>query len=162
MQWILTGLYKLSAMLGVMMALQGASVTALADDHKKRPTVPCDIKLIFDTDKNGMSVAAYKLEMQITNRQGRPVTGMSVYWLNENKDIIGNSDTVCGADEAGIGLSQSGPCRRTVQQVNSRLLDRLGQHTWTDLINSEMRNFRLVQHCAIIGYKFGNHAVKRY
>jgi hypothetical protein len=49
-----------------------------------------------------------------------------------------------------------------VQKIGGRLLDRLGQDTWTKIINSEMTNFRVVRQCAIIGYRFGDKATKSY
>jgi uncharacterized ferritin-like protein (DUF455 family) len=49
-----------------------------------------------------------------------------------------------------------------VQQIGGRLLDRLGQDTWTKIINSEMTNFREVRQCAIIGYRYGDMAIKSY
>ena len=133
-----------------------------ATSHSKAEIVPCHIKLVFGVDDSGMSLVSYDLEMQISNRQGRTITGISVHWLDRSAEIIGNSDAVCGQDYDGIKPAQSGSCRRVVQKIGGRLLDRLGQDTWTKIINSEMTNFREVQHCAIIGYRFGDKAVKSY
>ena len=84
------------------------------------------------------------------------------HWLNGGAEIIGNSDALCGQDDDGIKPAQSGSCRRVVQQIGGRLLDRLGQDTWTKIINSEMTNFREVRQCAIIGYRYGDMAIKSY
>jgi hypothetical protein len=124
--------------------------------------VPCDIKLVFGIDDNGMSEVSYDLEMQITNKEGRTIHGVSVHWLNAQSEIIGNSDAICGAQGAGIKLAQSGACRRTIQKIGGHFLKQLGQETWTSIINSEMYNFRAVAYCAIIGYRFGDAAVNRY
>jgi hypothetical protein len=105
---------------------------------------------------------SYDLEMQIRNRQGRTIRGISVHWLDRSAKIIGNSDAQCGQDYDGIKPTQSGSCRRVVQKIGGRLLDRLGQDTWTKIINSEMTNFREVRQCAIIGYRFGEKAIKSY
>ena len=59
--------------------------------------VPCNVKLVFGVDDNGMSVVSYDLEMQINNQQGRTIHGVSVHWLNAQAEVIGNSDATCGA-----------------------------------------------------------------
>ena len=129
---------------------------------EKSNIVPCNIKLVFGTDDNGMSVASYDLEMQIYNQQGRTINGVSVHWLNAKDEIVGNSDATCGTKHTGVKLAQSGSCRRTIQKIGGRLLEQLGQETWTRVINSQMYNFRDVRYCAIIGYRFGKPAVNRY
>ncbi len=129
---------------------------------EKSNIVPCNIKLVFSIDDNGMSVVSYDLEMQINNQQGRTVHGVSVHWLNARAEVIGNSDAACGAKNIGVKLAQSGSCRRTIQKIGGRLLEQLGQETWTDIINSQMYNFQDVRYCSIIGYRFGEPAVNRY
>jgi len=129
---------------------------------EKSHVVPCNIKLVFDVDDNGMSVVSYDLEMQIHNQQGRTIHGVSVHWLNTQNEIIGNSDATCGAQDTGLNPRQSGSCRRTIQKIGGRLLEQLGQETWTSIINSQMYNFQDVRYCAIIGYRFGKPAVNRY
>ena len=124
--------------------------------------VPCNIKLVFGVDDSGMSVVSYDLEMQVNNEQGRTIYGVSVHWLNEQAEVIGNSDAACGAKHAGVKLSESGSCRRTIQKIGGRLLEQIGQETWTNIINSQMHNFRDVRYCTIIGYRFGKPAVNRY
>jgi len=151
----------------VIMALGAIITTATASQHHALDTVPCDIKLIFGTDSQGMSTVSYDLELQISNRTGRVISDISVYWLNATKDIIGNSDAACGNvtdshNSQGIAPGETGACRRTVQTVGGRLLDRLGQETWTNIINAEMRNFKHVRHCAVIGYRFQKTPVKTY
>jgi hypothetical protein len=151
----------------VIMALGAIITTATASQHHALDTVPCDIKLIFGTDNQGMSTVSYDLELQISNRTGRVISDISVYWLNATNYIIGNSDAACGhvtdtLNSQGIAPGETGACRRTVQTVGGRLLDRLGQETWTNIINAEMRNFKHVRHCAVIGYRFQKTSVKTY
>ena len=152
----------LSAIACVFIMFTTANSSLFADSHSKAEIVPCDIKLIFHVDDSGMSLVSYDLEMQIKNRQGRTIKGISVNWLNRRAEIIGNSDASCGQDYDGIKPAQSGSCRRIVQKIGARLLDRLGQDTWTKIINSEMTNLREVQQCAIIGYRFGDKATKNH
>ena len=157
-----TRMIALLAIAGVFVMFTAANVSLFAGSHRKVEIVPCDIKLVFGADDSGMALVSYDLEMQISNRQGRTITGISVHWLDRSAKIIGNSDALCGQDHDGIKPAQSGSCRRVVQQIGGRLLDQLGQSTWTKIINSEMTNFREVQHCSIIGYRFGDKAVKNY
>ena len=157
-----TRMIALLAMAGVFIMFTTANDPLVAGGHSKADIVPCDIKLVFGVDDRGMSLVSYDLEMQISNRQGRTITGISVQWLDRSAKIIGNSDARCGQDYDGIKPAQSGSCRRVVQKIGGRLLDRLGQDTWTKIINSEMTNFREVRQCAIIGYRFGEKAIKSY
>jgi hypothetical protein len=157
-----TRMIALSAMAGFFIMFTAANDPLIADSHGKADIVPCDIKLVFGVDDRGMPLVSYDLEMQISNRQGRTITGISVHWLDRSAKIIGNSDARCGQDYDGIKPAQSGSCRRVVQKIGGRLLDRLGQDTWTKIINSEMTNFGEVRHCAIIGYRFGEKAIKSY
>ena len=157
-----TRMITLLAMAGVLIMFTATNDPLVAGSHSKADIVPCDIKLVFGVDDRGMSLVSYDLEMQISNRQGRTITGISVHWLDRSAKIIGNSDARCGQNYDGIKSTQSGSCRRVVQKIGGRLLDRLGQDTWTKIINSEMTNFREVRQCAIIGYRFGEKAIKSY
>jgi hypothetical protein len=157
-----TIMIALLAIAGVFIMFTAANSPLFAGSHRKVEIVPCDIKLVFGADDSGMSLVSYDLEMQISNHHGRTITGISVHWLDRSAKIIGNSDASCGQDYDGIKPAQSGSCRRVVQKIGGRLLDRLGQDTWTKIINSEMTNFREVRQCAIIGYRFGDKAMKSY
>mgnify|MGYP003688923473 FL=1 len=157
-----TKMIALLAMAGVFIMFTAANDPLVAGSDSKADIVPCDIKLVFGVDNSGMSLVSYDLEMQISNRQGLTITGISVHWLDRSAKIIGNSDARCGQDYDGIKPTQSGSCRRVVQKISGRLLDRLGQDTWTKIINSEMTNFREVRQCAIIGYRFDEKAIKSY
>ena len=157
-----TNIIALLAIAGVFIIFTAANSSLFAGSQSKAEIVPCDIKLVFSIDDSGMSLVSYNLEMQISNRQGQTIKGISVHWLDRSAKIIGNSDAQCGQDYDGIKPTQSGSCRRVVQKIGGRLLDRLGQDTWTKIINSEMTNFREVRQCAIVGYRFGEKAIKSY
>ena len=157
-----TKIIVLPALAGVFIMFTAAITPLFASSQSKAEIVPCDIKLVFSVDDSGMSLVSYNLEMQVSNRQGRTIKGISVHWLDRSAEIIGNSDTLCGQDHGGIKPAQSGSCLRVVQKIGGRLLDRLGQDTWTKIINSEMTNFREVWQCAIIGYRFGDKTIKSY
>jgi len=152
----------LLATASIFIMFTAANSPLFAGSQSKAEIVPCDIKLVFGVDDSGMSLVSYDLEMQISNRHGQTIKGISVHWLDQSAEIIGNSNALCGQDQDGIKPTQSGSCRRVVQKIGGRLLDRLGQDTWTKIINSEMTNFREVRQCAIIGYHFGDKAIKSY
>jgi hypothetical protein len=135
---------------------------AVANSHSQLPTTPCDIQLVFGTDVRGMPSVAYKLGLQIRNRAARHVAGVSVYWLDSGSAIIGNSSATCGAEPVGIGPSEAGQCETIVQQIGGSFLQKLGQTTWTKIINHELRNFNQVKQCAIIGFDYHDHQPKTY
>ena len=145
-----------------MVCIGGLCTAAYADNHANLPQTPCDIRLSFGTDDTGMPTVSYKLVLQIQNRAGRAIQGVSLYWLDDNGDVIGNSNAVCGADETGIAPSEVGPCKQTVQQIGGPLLQRLGTATWTEIINNELTNFQQVKRCAILGYDYLGPSAKTY
>ena len=138
------------------------SLSAMADSHNQLPTTPCNIRLVFGSDALGMPSVSYKLSLQIRNRTARDIAGVSVYWLDDKSTIIGNSAAICGAEHAAVGPSETGPCETVVQQIGGALLQRLGQATWTDIINHQLANFDAVTHCAIIGYNYRDLEPKIY
>ena len=80
----LTRLIALLAAAGVFIMFTAANSPLFAGSHSKADIVPCDIKLVFGVDDSGMSLVSYDLEMQISNRQGRTITGISVHWLDRS------------------------------------------------------------------------------
>ena len=138
------------------------SLSAMADTHSQLPTTPCNIRLVFGNDALGMPSVGYKLSLQIRNRTARDIAGVSVYWLDDKSAIIGNSAAICGAKGGAVGPSESGPCEIMVQQIGGALLQRLGQATWTKIINHQLTNFRKVKQCAIIGYDYRDNKPKTY
>ena len=138
------------------------AISAMADTHSHLTKTPCDIRLVFGNDERGMPTIAYKLSLQIRNNTARDIAGVSVYWLNNESAIIGNSAAICGVKNVAVGPSESGPCETIVQQVSGALLKRLGQATWTKIINHELTNFQKVEQCSIIGYSYRDRKVKTY
>ena len=118
--------------------------------------------LHIGSDALGMPTIAYKLSLQIRNKTARNIAGVSVYWLDGDSAIIGNSAAICGLQDVAVGPSESGPCETIVQQVGGALLQRLGQATWTRIINNQLANFHKVEQCAIIGYNYGDHKPNTY
>ena len=138
------------------------ALLAMADTHSQLPTTPCDIRLVFGNDTRGMPSVGYKLSLQIKNRTARDIAGVSVYWLDKESTIIGNSAAICGVKNVAVGPSESGPCETIVQQIGGALLQRLGQSTWTEIINHQLTDFRKVKQCAIIGFDYRDNKPNNY
>ena len=137
-------------------------IAAMANTHSHLAKTPCDIRLVFGSDALGMPTIAYKLSLQIRNKTARDIAGVSVYWLDGDSAIVGNSAAICGLKDVAVGPSESGPCETIVQQVGGALLQRLGQATWTKIINHQLANFHKVEQCAIIGYNYRDHNPNTY
>ena len=157
-----TQLSRLSMPLLVTRLCLFTAIPAVAVTHSHLPTTPCDIRLVFGSDERGMPSVGYQLSLQIRNQTARDIIGVSVYWLSRDFAIIGNSAAICGVKDAAVGPSESGPCETIVQQIGGALLQRLGQATWTEIINHQLTNFRKVEQCAIIGYDFRDSEPKTY
>ena len=138
------------------------AILAMADTHNHLPKTPCDIRLVFADDDRGMPSISYKLSLQIKNRTARNIAGVSVYWLDDKSNMIGNSSAICGEKPVGVGPSETGPCETIVQQIGGALLQKLGQATWTEIINYQLADFRKVKQCAIIGYDFHDTKANTY
>ena len=136
--------------------------SVLASSHGQLQTTPCDIRLVFGTDTRGLPSVAYKLSFQIRNHMARYIIGASVFWLDDDSTIVGNSDTICGVEGIGIGPSEAGQCETNVQKISGKLLKNLGQTTWTGIINHQLANFEQVKKCAILGYDYEDTKVKIY
>ena len=147
---LITGLFALTA------------ISAMANTHSNLTTTPCDIRLVFGSDSLGMPTIAYKLSLQIRNKTARDIAGVSVYWLDSQFAIIGNSAAICGTKDTAVGPSESGPCETIVQEIGGALLQRLGRATWTEIINHQLNDFRKVKQCAIIGYDFRESKAQAY
>ena len=146
----------------MVVTLRDFGETLKADTHSQLPTMPCDIRLVFGSDERGTPSVGYKLSLQIKNRTARDIAGVSVYWLDNESAIVGNSMAICGIKNLAVRPSETGPCETIVQQIGGALLQRLGQTTWTEIINHQLTDFRKVTQCAIIGYDFRDSKPKTY
>lgn len=118
-------------------------------------TVPCQVRLEFSRDEAGGQLVRYRLFLQVKNDRPRPVSTVSVLWLDERNATIGNSDADCRADGAPLEVSQTGECSRTVQTISNRLIQSFGQSIWTEIVNSELKTFDRIKSCKIMGYRHG-------
>ena len=116
-------LSRLSVALLVAKLCLFAAIPAMADTHSRLPTTPCDIRLVFGNDERGMPSVGYKLSLQIRNRTARDIAGVSVYWLDNDSVIIGNSAAVYGVKPMSAHLKAAlvkqlfnklvGPCYKS-------------------------------------------------
>ena len=122
-----------------------------------RNTVPCEVRLEFTRDEAGGQLVRYIFFLQVKNRTPQPVKAVSVLWLSKNGEILGNSDADCKAENEPIEVGHTGQCSRTVQTISNRLIESFGQSIWTDIVNSELKTFKRIKSCKIVGYrhKFG-------
>ena len=133
----------------------------MADTHSNLLTTPCDIRLVFGSDERGVPSVKYKLSLQICNQTARDIAGVSVYWLDSQFAIIGNSAAICGTKDTAVGSSESGPWRQLFRKL-AALVTKARRATWTEIINHELIDFRKVKQCAIIGYDYEDSTPKTY
>ena len=120
----------------------------------ERNTVPCQVRLEFKRDEVGGQLVHYTFFLQVKNRKPQPVKAISVIWLDENGEILGNSDADCKAENGPIEVGHTGQCSRTVQTISNRLIETFGQSLWTDIVNSELKTFERIKSCKIVGYRY--------
>ena len=123
-----------------------------ADDSQ---TVSCQVRLEFARDEAGGQMVRYRLFLQVKNDKPRPVSAVSVLWLDEDQTVIGNSDADCRAEGQPLEVSQTGQCSRTIQTISNRLIQSFGQSVWTEIVNSELETFDRIKTCKVMGYRYG-------
>lgn len=116
-------------------------------------TIPCQVRLVFETEAQRGQQVEYKLFLQLKNITAQPVQTVSVLWLDRDENVIGNSHADCRFAGQGLGLSQTGQCTASIQQINQRWMDRLGQTIWTEMVNSELEGFKRINSCKVVGYR---------
>ncbi|MDC3286391.1 hypothetical protein OAV67_01900 [Alphaproteobacteria bacterium] len=117
--------------------------------------IPCDVRLEFSTDTEIGQVASYTLSVQVKNSSPQPITAVSLLWLDNAGVIIGNSDADCRLESKSLEVSNTGQCKRVVQTVSNKLIQSFGQTVWTELVNSELSNFKRIKSCRLVGYRYG-------
>jgi len=117
-------------------------------------TIPCHVRLVFDTHPNGGQIVRYQLYMQVKNQTPQPLLAVSTHWLDKTGEIIGKREENCRGDGNPTGLSQTGKGSAQIQTVNQRWMEKLGQMIWTEMVNSELSEFKRIKSCKIVGYRF--------
>ena len=144
---------KFFCLFGIFLSISvGGSVSESAGAEAR--TVPCQVRLEFTRDEAGGQLVRYRLFLQIKNQKPRPVTAISVLWLDKDHEILGNSDADCKADNVPLETGQTGQCSQTVQTISNRLIQSFGQSLWTDIVNSELKTFERIKSCKVMGYRY--------
>ena len=117
--------------------------------------IPCNVRLEFSMDPKIGQVVSYTLSVQVKNTSPQPITAISLLWLDEDGKIIGNSDADCRFETKSLDVSHTGQCKRVVQNISNRLIQSFGQTVWTELVNSELSNFKRIKSCRLVGYRYG-------
>ena len=132
-----------------------ASTIAAGTAFAATKDIPCDVRLEFSTDPAIGQVVSYTLSVQVKNSSPQPVTAVSLLWLDNAGVVIGNSDADCRLESKSLEVSHTGQCKRVVQTVSSKLIQSFGQSVWTELVNSELSNFKRIKSCRLVGYRYG-------
>ena len=132
-----------------------ASIMALGTAVAATKDIPCDVRLEFSADPAIGQVASYTLSVQVKNSSPQPITAVSLLWLDDAGAIIGNSDADCRLESKSLEVSHTGQCKRVVQTVSGKLIQSFGQTVWTELVNSELSNFKRIKSCRLVGYRYG-------
>ena len=136
-------------------AFSAASIVLTGPVFAASKDVPCDVRLEFGTDPTIGQVVSYTLSIQVKNTSPQPITAVSLLWLDDAGTIIGNSDADCRFESKSLDVSHTGQCKRVVQRVSNRLIQSFGQAVWTELVNSELSQFKRIKSCRLVGYRYG-------
>ena len=134
--------------------LLSAGILMPSITHAADKDIPCEVRLEFSTDPVIGQVVSYALYLQVKNIKAQPVKAISLLWLDEEGEIIGNSDADCRFESKALDVSHTGQCKRVVQTVSNRLIQSFGQSVWTELVNSELSSFKRIKFCRPVGYRY--------
>ena len=148
-------LFSVPHLLLTLFVLCGAFILEAGNAFAAPKDIPCDVRLEFSTDPSIGQVVSYTLSVQVKNSSPQPITAVSLLWLDNAGVVIGNSDADCRLESKSLEVSHTGQCKRVVQTVSSKLIQSFGQTVWTELVNSELSNFKRIKSCRLVGYRYG-------
>ena len=139
------------------MVLKAAAFTALLlfpVMANAETELDCRIRLEFSSNDTG-AVANYVLTLQIKNRLGRAVHGVSVNYFDSAHNQLGNTALVCpGASGDGIPPSSHGGCWAQLQKVDGNLLEKFGTEMWTVIVNTQLTQLESIRKCEVLGFAY--------
>lgn len=135
--------------------LLGAGSFMPSMTHAADKDIPCEVRIEFSTDPVIGQVVNYALYIQVKNTKAQPITAISLLWLDEKGEIIGNSDADCRFESKALDVSHTGQCRRVVQTISNHLIQSFGQSVWTKIVNFELSTFKRIKFCRLVGYRYG-------
>lgn len=115
--------------------------------------LPCSVKLQFEEDDGGAQVV-YTLSLQVKNPAMRPVETVSVLMFDDEGKSLGNTDANCRYHDTLLNGGDTGECKKVLQVVNSKLMEKLGNEIWTAIVNDQMTKFDQITECEILGFRY--------
>ena len=126
----------------------------LAKNENFKNIYPCQVRLEFSKNKKGENISTYQLFIQYKNIKPQPITSISLHWLDDQNNIIGNSDADCRFENMPLGLNETGQCIKIIKQINSEIINRIGEKKWIDLINFELKSYNRIKNCIVVGQRY--------
>ncbi len=125
-----------------------------ASNNLNKSIFPCQVRFEFSKDKKGKNISYYQLYIQYTNKKPQPISSISLHWLDDKNNILGNSDADCRFEGSPLGVYQTGECTKIIKTINSGIIQQIGEQKWLDLINYEMERFNRIKNCIVIGQRY--------
>ena len=94
-------------------------------------------KLIFTHDDYGPA-AEYHLTTQFTNRSGRAVSGISLFF-DANDGLISNAELNCEKGRPALQPGSTGQCSTLLQTIDGKMMEKFGTTMWTDIVNIQLQ-----------------------
>lgn len=120
-------------------------------------TVPCSVRIIFEESEDGPAVS-YLLTTHVKNRTARPVSAVSLLLLNDEGEVIGNSDAICLLGGDFLRPGDIGQCQKVLQSVTPGLMEAYGSEMWTKIVNDQLGKMQRISSCKLLGMRYGSAA----
>ena len=113
----------------------------------------CGINLFFTHDDHGPT-AEYHLTTQITNRTGRPVSGVATFYYNQEGTLIGNAELNCDIARPPLQPGSTGQCSALLQKIDGKMMEKFGTSMWTEIVNVQLERLISITQCQVSGYRY--------
>jgi len=134
-----------------------ALVLATSGQLSQATTLPCNIKLQFDSNAKG-SVANYVLSLQLKNTTGRLISGASVEYFSDKNTQLGNTLLRCSSSlidfSTPVKPGSYGQCTSALQQVDGAFMEAFGSEKWTQIVNSQLTKLNDISLCKVLGFSY--------
>ena len=116
--------------------------------------LPCQVVSKFTRDRDCRHFVNCRLFLQANSQEPQPVTHVSILWLDNDDEILGNNDTKykAGNEPLEVGLKSHGS--RTLRTIRNRLLQTFDNALWTDIVNFELKTFERIKSCSVMDYRY--------
>lgn len=113
----------------------------------------CNISASFGSIATHNSIE-FIINLQIKNTTGRDVVGVSVVYMDINKEVRGNVSLDCGAEEDGVKPGSYGECSAVLDRVDLSVFSSSDSIILQELIQSKINKYLSVQYCNVLGYTY--------